>query len=45
MFHLQVVYMTELLANLILGKQDTLAREIEEGRALEEGQGGLALLR
>ena len=45
MCHLQVIYMTELLANLVLGKQDTLAREIQEGRALKEGQGALALLR
>merc|ERR1711981_358538 len=34
-----VIYVTELFANLILGQQDSLARELEEGRALEQGSG------
>lgn len=34
-----VIYVTELLANLILGEQESLARELHEGRALEQGSG------
>jgi len=40
-----VIYVTELFANLILGQQDSLARELEEGRALEQGSGILPGLR
>jgi len=40
-----VIYVTELFANLILGQQDSLARELEEGRALEQGSGVLPGLR
>jgi len=40
-----VIYVTELLANLILGQQDSLARELEEGRALEQDSGILPGLR